>query len=40
MRSLRPRRTLVLLLGIAFVAVVIRLATADTGGVYDPAVAS
>ncbi len=37
MRSFRPRRTLVLLLGAALVAVVLRLATADSGGVYDPA---
>ncbi|GAA1723415.1 hypothetical protein [Aeromicrobium alkaliterrae] len=33
----RPRRALLLLLVVALAATVIRLATADTGGVYDPA---
>lgn len=37
MRFLRPRRVLVLLLGTALAVVVLRLATADSGGVYDPA---
>ncbi len=40
MRSSRPRRTLVLLLGAALAVIVLRLATADAGGVYDPAEAS
>lgn len=37
MRSIRPRRALVLLLGAALAVVVLRLATADAGGYYDPA---
>ena len=37
MRSFLPRRVLVLLLGAALAVTVLRLATADSGGVYDPA---
>lgn len=37
MRSIRPRRALVLLLGAVLTVIVLRLATADSGGVYEPA---
>ncbi|WP_255657798.1 hypothetical protein [Aeromicrobium sp. Leaf350] len=37
MISSRPRRALLLLAAAALVAAVFRLATADAGGVYDPA---
>ncbi|MEG9224510.1 hypothetical protein [Aeromicrobium sp. Sec7.5] len=40
MRSSLPCRAVVLLLSAALIAAVLRLATADSGGVYDPAVAS
>jgi hypothetical protein len=40
MSTSRPRRALLLLALATVAVVVVRLATADTGGIYDPAAAA